>query len=65
MQLKVAAAGARCVEVPAHYRKRIGRSKVTGTIRGTVLASVTILSILGRWAWHAARSRLANRARSN
>ena len=50
MQLKVAAAGARCLEVPAHYKKRIGRSKVTGTIRGTVLASVTILSILGRWS---------------
>lgn len=50
MQLKVAAAGARCVEVPAHYRKRIGQSKVTGTVRGTVLASVTILSILGRWS---------------
>lgn len=50
MQLKVAAAGARCVEVPAHYRKRIGQSKVTGTIRGTVLASATILSILGRWS---------------
>jgi len=57
MQLKVAAAGARCIEVPAHYRKRIGRSKVTGTIRGTVLASVTILSILGRWAWHHTRGR--------
>ncbi len=65
MQLKVAAAGARCVEVPAHYRKRIGRSKVTGTVRGTVLASATILSILGRWAWRRARSRLANPDRSN
>lgn len=52
MQLKVPAAGARCVEVPAHYRKRIGQSKVTGTVRGTVLASVTILSILGRWSVH-------------
>lgn len=70
MQLKVAAAGARCVEVPAHYRKRIGRSKVTGTIRGTVLASVTILSILGRWSLQrafgggSARPRPADSSRS-
>lgn len=55
MQLKAAAAGARCIEVPVRYRRRIGRSKVTGTVRGTFLASVTILSILFRWSW--ARSR--------
>ena len=51
MQLKAAAAGARCIEVPVRYRRRIGRSKVTGTVRGTFLASVTILSILFRWSW--------------
>jgi glycosyltransferase involved in cell wall biosynthesis len=50
MQLKAASSGLRCVEVPVSYRKRVGRSKITGTLRGTVLASVTILSILGRWA---------------
>ncbi|RKZ18383.1 glycosyltransferase family 2 protein [bacterium] len=49
MQLKAASKGLRCVEVPVSYRRRIGQSKITGTLRGTVLASVTILSILGRW----------------
>jgi len=49
MQLKAASTGMRCVEVPVSYRRRIGRSKITGTVRGTVLASVTILSILGKW----------------
>jgi glycosyltransferase involved in cell wall biosynthesis len=50
MQLKAASAGLRCVEVPVSYRRRVGRSKITGTVRGTVLASLTILGILGRWA---------------
>ncbi len=50
MQLKAASGGLRCVEVPVSYRKRVGQSKITGTFRGTVLASVTILGILGRWA---------------
>lgn len=50
MQLKAASDGLRCVEVPVSYRKRVGKSKITGTVRGTFLASVTILSILGRWA---------------
>lgn len=50
MQLKAASRGLRCVEVPVSYRRRVGRSKITGTLRGTLLASVTILSILGRWA---------------
>lgn len=50
MQLKAASRGLRCVEVPVRYRRRIGRSKITGTLKGTVLASVTILSILAKWA---------------
>ena len=50
MQLKAASDGLRCQEVPVRYRKRVGRSKITGTIRGTFLAGATILGILGRWA---------------
>jgi glycosyltransferase involved in cell wall biosynthesis len=49
MQLRAAASGLRCAEVPVRYRCRIGKSKITGTVRGTFLASVTILSILFRW----------------
>ena len=63
MQLKAAAGGLRCVEVPVRYRRRVGRSKITGTVRGTVLASVTILSILGRWAWRARRGRISRSRR--
>ena len=35
MVLRAADAGWRIVEVPVSYRRREGRSKVTGTVRGT------------------------------
>lgn len=50
MQLKAIEAGVRYAEVPVDYRARIGTSKVTGTVRGTVGASIKILWILGRFA---------------
>ncbi|MCO6493076.1 MAG: glycosyltransferase family 2 protein [Phaeodactylibacter sp.] len=43
MQVKAAKKKYKCMEVPARYRKRVGRSKVSGTIRGTVLAGYKIL----------------------
>ena len=49
MQLKAAVTPLRCREIPASYRPRIGRSKVSGTVLGSVMAGVTILSILFRF----------------
>jgi len=43
MQVKAARQGLRTVEVPVRYRKRIGTSKVSGTVRGTVGAGYKIL----------------------
>ncbi len=43
MQIKAAEAGLRIREVPVSYRKRVGVSKITGTISGTVKASAKIL----------------------
>ncbi len=43
MQVKAARRGLRCTEVPVRYRRRVGVSKVSGTIRGTVLAGYKIL----------------------
>ncbi len=43
MQVKAAKHGLKCVEVPVRYRKRIGVSKVSGTIKGTILAGHKIL----------------------
>lgn len=43
MQVKAAKYGLHCVEVPVSYRRRVGVSKVSGTLRGTVLAGHKIL----------------------
>jgi len=43
MQIKAAKKGLRCGEVPVSYRKRIGVSKVTGTLGGTIRAGYIIL----------------------
>ena len=51
MQIKAVRAGLRCAEVPVSYRRRIGVSKITGTIRGTVKASAKILWTIGRYAF--------------
>lgn len=46
MQIKAVLCGARCLEVPVNYRKRIGESKVSGTIWGIVGAGYKILGII-------------------
>jgi len=51
MQIKAVRAGLRCTEVPVSYRKRVGVSKVTGTVSGTVKASLRILWLLARYAF--------------
>jgi len=43
MQVKAAKLKLRCIEVPVSYRKRIGVSKVSGTVKGTILAGYKIL----------------------
>jgi hypothetical protein len=43
MQIKAAKLKQKSTEVPVSYSKRIGTSKVTGTVLGTVNASVKIL----------------------
>ena len=43
MQVKAAKAGLKCTEVPVRYRKRIGKSKISGTVKGTILAGHKIL----------------------
>ena len=49
MQIKAAKLGLSVKEVPVRYRKRIGRSKVTGTLKGTLLASARILATIIRF----------------
>jgi hypothetical protein len=51
MQVKAARHGLRVVEVPVDYRPRIGRSKVSGTVRGTIGAGTKIVATILRHAW--------------
>lgn len=51
MQIKAAQNKYKIKEVPVKYRKRIGKSKVTGTIKGTVMASIIILSTIFKFAF--------------
>jgi len=51
MMVKAARQGGRVVEVPVRYRvRRGGRSKVSGTVRGTLLATYFILFVTLRYA---------------
>jgi len=52
MMVKAARRSARLIEVPVTYHpRRAGRSKVSGTIRGTLLATWYILGVTLRYAW--------------
>lgn len=48
--LRAAAAGWRVAEVPVPYRPRVGRSKVTGTVRGTWTAVADMRRVLAEAA---------------
>ncbi|MBI1951967.1 MAG: glycosyltransferase family 2 protein [Acidobacteria bacterium] len=48
MQVKALKAGLRTAEVPVSYRRRVGVSKITGTVSGTVRAGARILWTIGR-----------------
>lgn len=43
MQIKAAKQKMKFCEVPVNYKKRIGVSKVSGTVKGTVLAGIKII----------------------
>jgi len=60
MILKGALAGYRVVEVPVSYYSRIGKSKISGTVKGTLGAGWFILSLIMRYYF---RHRRAGTAR--
>jgi hypothetical protein len=52
MMVKAAKKQAQVLEVPVSYRRRAGgRSKISGTLRGTVLAGYYILTTTFKHAW--------------
>jgi glycosyltransferase involved in cell wall biosynthesis len=46
MQAKALIAGLRVREVPVRYRRRIGKSKISGTVRGTIRAGTRIIGTI-------------------
>ncbi len=49
MQLKAAKLKMKIIEVPVNYRKRIGFSKISGTVKGTVLAGYKIITTIFKY----------------
>jgi glycosyltransferase involved in cell wall biosynthesis len=51
MQIRAARLGAACAEVPVRYHaRRHGKSKISGTVRGVLMAGTIILGTIGRFA---------------
>lgn len=51
MQLKAVKNKLKYTEIPVKYRKRIGTSKVSGTVKGTIFAGVKILSWIFKYSF--------------
>jgi len=51
MQIKALKKGLRIMEVPVRYRRRIGKSKITGTFSGTVRAGAKIIYTILRYGF--------------
>ena len=51
MQLKVLKAKLSYLEIPVHYKKRIGVSKVSGTVKGSIFAGVKILTWIFKYSF--------------
>ncbi len=49
MQLKAAKAKMKTTEVPVNYRQRIGFSKISGTVKGTLMAGYKIVTTLFKY----------------
>ena len=49
MQIKAAKLKLKCAEVPVNYRVRIGQSKVSGTVKGTIGAGYKIILTLFKY----------------
>ena len=50
MQVKAARLGLRCCEIPVSYRRRIGVSKISGTVMGSLKAGFKILWTIFRYS---------------
>lgn len=51
MQVKAAKMKLKCTEIPVNYKMRIGQSKVSGTIKGSIMAGYKILWTIAKLMW--------------
>ncbi len=51
MQIKAIRKGLRILEVPVSYRKRIGKSKISGTLAGSIKAGAKIISTILKYGF--------------
>ncbi len=51
MQIKAVRAGLRIREIPVPYRRRVGQSKISGTLSGTLRAGTKILTTIAKYGW--------------
>ena len=51
MQLKVLKKNIKYLEIPVHYRKRIGISKVSGTVKGSIMAGIKIIGWIFKYSF--------------
>jgi glycosyltransferase involved in cell wall biosynthesis len=51
MQIKAQRAGLRIQEIPVPYRCRIGQSKISGTVWGSMRAGYKILFLIAKYGW--------------
>ncbi len=49
MQVKAAKLKMNCTEIPVDYRVRIGKSKVSGTLKGTIMAGYKIITTIFKY----------------
>ena len=57
MQVRVLKASIPYTEVPVRYRQRVGVSKISGTVKGVILAGAYILGVIAREALLTPRSK--------
>jgi len=62
MLVKASMRGYRVVEVPVSYHPRIGTSKITGTVRGSLGAAWCIFTGIAKWRWMERRRTVPERA---
>jgi len=51
MQIKASRAELRTIEIPVPYRKRVGVSKISGTISGSIKAGTKILYTIAKYGF--------------